>query len=342
MEEDNEMGAVGVVYQDDKPFFQRTQGKLAIGGAITLFVLIFGIIILADSIHTIDEGNVGIYYRQGALQEHFTLPGVNWAAPFITNVEEVRIRPTTDELPTISAVTKDGIQISFFKLQVMSSVELPQLISLIRKFGIEFKKALIFDRISEDLRLFCASKNIDEVYNSEFLDIAPTVKTKVESSVKRLGLDGVIILNLVVPKPDIPSDIAQNYKQVKVQWTEQLVATQQQKTETIKKQTEELKAIADAERLKNVLKIDLTKGLLQKEAEQNISRIENAILKERQENLARVDNFKKRQAAEANELLYSDNYVKLEVAKALSNNTKIFFSGEQAGLGSIFNKILSS
>ena len=29
--------------------------------------------------------------------------------------------------------------------------------------------------------------------------------------------------------------------QVKVQWTEQLVATQQQKTETIKKETEELK-----------------------------------------------------------------------------------------------------
>ena len=43
------------------------------------------------------------------------------------------------------------------------------------------------------------------------------------------------MLNLVIPKPNIPNDIANNYKRVKVQWTEQLVATQQQKTEAIKK-----------------------------------------------------------------------------------------------------------
>ena len=54
-------------------------------------------------------------------------------------------------------------------------------------------------------------------------------------------MDGIEILNLVVPKPEIPLDIAQNYKQVKVQWTEQLVATQQQKTERIKKETELIK-----------------------------------------------------------------------------------------------------
>ena len=83
----------------------------------------------------------------------------------------------------------------------------------------------------------------------------------------------------MIPKPEIPPDIAHNYKQVwkllpqsgewlvridhnhkhyyiigsviesdlfyhsqvKVQWTEQLVATQQQKTEQIKKETEQLK-----------------------------------------------------------------------------------------------------
>ena len=48
-------------------------------------------------------------------------------------------------------------------------------------------------------------------------------------------------MNLVVAKPNIPQDIARNYKQVKVQWTEQLVATQQQKTERIKKETELIK-----------------------------------------------------------------------------------------------------
>ena len=39
---------------------------------------------------------------------------------------------------------------------------------------------------------------------------------------------------------------------VKVQWTKQLVAVQQQKTEEILKQTELLKALADANRQKEV------------------------------------------------------------------------------------------
>ena len=76
-----------------------------------------------------------------------------------------------------------------------------------------------------------------------FLDIVEIVKENVENSINRLGEEGIEILNLVIPKPEIPTDIAQNYKQVKVQWTEQLVATQQQKTETIKKETELLQVI---------------------------------------------------------------------------------------------------
>ena len=76
-----------------------------------------------------------------------------------------------------------------------------------------------------------------------FLDIVENVKRNVKSSIQRLGEDGIEILNLVIPKPEIPLDIAQNYKQVKVQWTEQLVATQQHKTERIKKETELIKVI---------------------------------------------------------------------------------------------------
>merc|ERR1711982_105674 len=103
------------------------------------------------------------------------------------------------------------------------------------------------------------------VYNTMFLDIVDTVLTNVRISIKRLGEEGVEILNLVIPKPEIPSDIAHNYKQVKVQWTEQLVATQQQKTEKIKKETELIKAVADAEREKQVLDIHIEEKILEKE-----------------------------------------------------------------------------
>ena len=91
---------------------------------------------------------------------------------------------------------------------------LEELIPLVRKFGLEFRKALIFDRVSEELRTFCANHTIDEVYNTRFLEIVAKVTERVQSSIKRLGNDGVKILNLVIPKPEIPRDIASNYKAV--------------------------------------------------------------------------------------------------------------------------------
>ena len=103
------------------------------------------------------------------------------------------------------------------------------------------------------------------------------MKIQVEKSITRLGMNGIKILNLVIPKPDIPRDIAANYKAVKVQWTDQLVAKQRQITEKIRKETESIKAMLDAEREKNVTKITLEKALLQKENEKMINDLRKLI-----------------------------------------------------------------
>merc|ERR1712156_1245581 len=249
--------------------------KLGIGGGIFLFVVVLGAILIVDSIHTIEEGNVGIYFVQGALSNTSSQPGVHWSIPFVTVIEEITIRPQTEILQEISTVTRDGIQNTFHNIQVLSNVDEVHLIPLIRKFGMDFRRALVYDRVSEELRTFCANHTIDEVYNTLFLEIVDKVKHNVEQSIDRLGMSGIKLLNLVIPKPDIPRDIAANYKAVKVQWTEQLVATQQQKTEKIKKETESIKALLDAEREKDVLEIEIQKQLLEKEGEKKMNDLQN-------------------------------------------------------------------
>ena len=144
----------------------------------------------------------------------------------------------------------------------------------------------------------------------------------------------------VIPKPDIPSDIARNYKAVKVQWTEQLVATQQQKTEKIKKETETMMAVLDAHRQKEVLEIDIQKDILRKEGEKKLSELENEIVKLREKNVADYENYKKIKESEANQKLYTSDYVRLELAKSLATNTKFFFSGDQSPLGAVLAKIM--
>ena len=46
--------------------------------------------------------------------------------------------------------------------------------------------------------------------------------------------------------------------------------------------------------------------------------------------------------AEANNALFTDKYIKLNLAKSLANNTKFYFSGQQSELGGLFNKILGN
>ena len=161
--------------------------------------------------------------------------------PFVEDYKEVQIRPETFTMEAVKAITKDGIENTFNEITTITRIYQANIIGMTKKFGPEFKKALVFDRIKEELRIFCASHTIDEVYNTKFLDIVETVLAKTKDKIRTLGEDGIEILNLVIPKPEIPLDIARNYKQVKVQWTEQLVATQQQKTERIKKETELIK-----------------------------------------------------------------------------------------------------
>ncbi len=144
------------------------------------------------------------------------MPGFNAKAPFITSVFQVTVRPTTDILEPINAVTKDGIQNTFYDVQVITFVPQAKVIDLVKRYGMDFKKALVFDRISEELRNFCASHNINEVYNDLFLDIVPHVLNQTKVAIQRLSNSSVEMINLVIPKPDIPEDIAENYKQVKV------------------------------------------------------------------------------------------------------------------------------
>jgi regulator of protease activity HflC (stomatin/prohibitin superfamily) len=115
------------------------------------------------SVHTIEEGNVGIYFVHGALNDHYTQPGVHWKNPFATDIVEITIRPQTETLESISTVTRDGIANTFHSIQVLSNVNVEHIIPLIRKFGMQFRHALVYDRVVEELRTFCANHTVDEV-----------------------------------------------------------------------------------------------------------------------------------------------------------------------------------
>ena len=50
--------------------------------------------------------------------------------------------------------------------QVITEVKFDKLVRLIRNYGMSFKDTLVYDRIREELRIFCANHTIDEASQS--------------------------------------------------------------------------------------------------------------------------------------------------------------------------------
>ena len=70
-----------------------------------------------------------------------------------------------------------------------------------------------------------------------------------------------------------------------MEWTKQLVAQQKQRTEKIHKETERIKAVADAERKREIQTIDILKNIQKEEGKANVSSIQNEIMAKKRVNL---------------------------------------------------------
>ena len=330
---------------------------LILTGTIVALALIIGM--LAHSLHHIDEGHVGVYFKNGALQDTVGNPGLNTMTPWVSTYEQITIRPRSEIVNSFNAVTKDAIQITFHDVEVISSVPQEHVLWLVKKFGVNFRTVLVFDRLREEVKKYAFSHDIDDVYNERFLEMSELVIAETTKNIERLAQGKIEIINLIIPKPEIPKDIAANYQKVKVEWTEKLVAEKEQEKIQVRKETEELKAIADANRLKavkkidiekqilqkeaekNIWKIDIEKQILQKEAEKNISAIENERYRLEEENKANVLKYKKEKEAEGNKLVFTDEYLKIHMSQVFSNNSKLYFSGDNTPFGAIFNKLIN-
>ena len=72
---------------------------------------------LAHSLHHIDEGHVGVYFKYGALGDSLGFPGLNTMTPWVSTYEQITVRPLSEKLYTFTAVTKDAIPITIWECQ---------------------------------------------------------------------------------------------------------------------------------------------------------------------------------------------------------------------------------
>merc|ERR1719228_2754815 len=128
------------------------------------------------SLHKVEEGNVAVYYRGGALLQTTASPGYHFMLPFITSSKPVQVTTQTDEVKDIPCGTSGGVMIYFDRIEVVNVLQPGAVYDIVKNYTADYDKPLIFDKVHHELNQFCSGHNLQEVYIGLFDQIDENLK----------------------------------------------------------------------------------------------------------------------------------------------------------------------
>lgn len=114
---------------------------------LILNVILVSVILLPFSLHTVEEGHVGVYWKGGALQKQVTEPGFHVKMPFLTSFENVQVTMQTDSVRNIPCGTSGGVMVYFEKIEVVNRLRKENVHKTMLNYGVHYDKIWIFDKI---------------------------------------------------------------------------------------------------------------------------------------------------------------------------------------------------
>jgi regulator of protease activity HflC (stomatin/prohibitin superfamily) len=308
--------------------------------------LLLALVVVFNGLHQVPEGHVGLYWSGGALQNTVSQPGWRVKLPLVSQVVNMQVTLQTDTVTDIPCGTSGGVMIYFDKIEVVNQLAQEHVLTTVRKYGVNYDKTWIFERIHHEINQFCSSHSLQEVYIDLFSTLDEALSDSLQTDCNKHDV-GITIIAVRVTKPRIPEDVRRNYEEVEKQKTSLLVAQQQQmvtlkKEETMKQQAriqaekEAEVAIINAQREAsvativaqkeaNVSLINLEMTIKMKQAEQKRQAIDDEIYVAKQKAMAEASNHRIILEAEANALMLTPEYLRMVLYQSLANNTKIYF-----------------
>ncbi|XP_046673271.1 erlin-1-like [Homalodisca vitripennis] len=295
--------------------------------AISAVLVLAFVVLINFSVHKLEEGHVGVYYRGGALLSHTSPPGFHMMVPFITTYRSVQVTLQTDEVKNVPCGTSGGVMIYFDRIEVVNILNRDSVYDIVRNYTADYDKTLIFNKVHHELNQFCSSHSLHEVYIDLFDQIDENLKTALQRDLNEMA-PGLQVHSVRVTKPKIPEAIRKNYELMEAEKTKLLISIQHQKVVEKDAETERKKAIIEAEKVSQVSKIQFDQKIMEKESLQKMSEIEDAMHVATQRSRADADFYQMKTQAEANALLLTTQYLELKRYEAIANNTKMFFGSD--------------
>lgn len=289
------------------------------GIILALFAVMFNF-----SVHKIDEGHVGVYYRGGALLSSTSGPGYHIMVPFLTSFRSVQTTLQTDEVKNVPCGTSGGVVIYFDRIEVVNILEATSVFDIVRNYTADYDKALIFNKIHHELNQFCSAHPLQEVYIDLFDQIDENLRTALQLDLLAMA-PGLRVQAVRVTKPKIPESIRRNYEAMEGEKTKLLIAQQKQKVVEKEAETERKKAVIEAEKAAQVSKIQYDQKIMEKESLRKMSEIEDAAHVARMKARADAEYYTAVKLADANKLKLTPAYLEQIKYNSIASNTKIFF-----------------
>ncbi|XP_018330242.1 erlin-1 [Agrilus planipennis] len=292
---------------------------ILIGSILMTFFIMFHY-----SLHRIEEGYVGVYFRGGALLPFTSQPGYHMMIPLLTVYRPVQVTLQTDEVKNVPCGTSGGVMIYFDRIEVVNILQPASVLDIVRNYTADYDKTLIFNKVHHELNQFCSIHTLHEVYIDLFDQIDENLKIALQKDLNEMA-QGLKIQAVRVTKPKIPEVIRKNYELMESEKTKLLIAVQHQKVVEKDAETERKKAIIEAEKKAQIAKIQAEQNIMEKESLKRIAQIEDEMHLARQKSHTDAESYRVQQQAEANRLLHTKEYIELKKFESLSQNEKVYF-----------------
>jgi len=281
-------------------------------------------VFLNFSVHKIEEGHVGVYYRGGALLSTTNGPGYHMMIPLITTFRSVQTTLQMDEVKNVPCGTSGGVMIFFDRIEVVNILSASAVHDIVKNFTADYDKTLIYNKVHHELNQFCSVHNLHEVYIDLFDQIDENLKIALQTDLNNMA-PGLRVQAVRVTKPKIPEQIRKNYETMEGERTKLLIAVEKQKVVEKEAETERKRAIIEAEKAAEVARIQWEQKLLEKESAKRISQIEDETAFARAKSLADSNYYNAQREAESNALRLTPEFLELKRIEALSANNKIYY-----------------
>ncbi|XP_046844471.1 erlin-1-like [Xenia sp. Carnegie-2017] len=297
---------------------------MANAGPALAFIAVIAAIGFNFSLHKIEEGHVGVYYRGGALLSSTSIPGFHVMIPVVTTFRSVQVTMQTDEVKNVPCGTSGGVVIHFDRIEVVNILSASEVHNIVRNFTADYDKTLIFNKIHHELNQFCSAHTLQEVYIDLFDQIDENLRTAIQKDLNAMA-PGLSVQAVRVTKPKIPEAIRKNYELMEAEKTKLLIAQQKQRVVEKEAETDRKRAVIEAEKVASVSKIQFQQKIMEKESLKKMSEIEDATNLARAKAKADSDYYAAVKASESNKLKLSKEFLELERYRSLTNNLKVYF-----------------